>query len=116
MLTFLRTGRLLLRQFTRDDAELLVELGVDPLVIRYITGGIPTSRAEMERDVLPAFLGYYQRFPGYGFWAALETSTGEFLGWFLSWETRRPGHEPNGRAGFCGLNHGFGPIVVRRSC
>jgi RimJ/RimL family protein N-acetyltransferase len=26
--------------------------------------------------------GYYQRFPGYGFWAALEKTTGEFLGWF----------------------------------
>ena len=80
MLTFLETERLLLRQFTRDDADLLVELDSDPRVMRYITGGIPTSRGEIEGDFLPAFLDYYQRFPGYGFWAALEKTTGEFLG------------------------------------
>ena len=70
MLTFLQTERLLLRQFTPDDAELLVEPDSDPRVMRYITGGIPTSRGEIEGDFLPAFLDYYQRFPGYGFWAA----------------------------------------------
>ena len=82
MLTFLETERLVLRQFTIDDADLLVELDSDPRVMRYITGGSPTSRAEIEGDYLPAFLDYYQRFPGYGFWAALEKTTGEFLGWF----------------------------------
>ena len=81
MLTFLETERLLLRQFTPDDAEILVELDSDPRVMRYITGGIPTSRGEIEGDFL-RHLDYYRRFPGYGFWAALEKTTGEFLGWF----------------------------------
>ena len=31
---------------------------------------------------LPAFLAYYERFAGYGFWAAVEKATGQFLGWF----------------------------------
>jgi len=31
---------------------------------------------------LPAFLGYYQRYQAFGFWAAIEKSTGDFLGWF----------------------------------
>ena len=79
MLTFLETERLLLRQFTPDDVELLVELDSDPRVMRYITGGIPTSRGEIEGDFLPAFLGYYQRYPGYGFWAALEKRSGLIL-------------------------------------
>ncbi|MEC5180699.1 GNAT family N-acetyltransferase [Arthrobacter sp. CG_A4] len=82
MLTFLATERLLLRQFTADDVGLLVELDSDPRVMRYITGGTLTSREEIQGDVLPAFLDYYRRFPGYGFWAALEKTTGEFLGWF----------------------------------
>lgn len=56
MLTFLETERLLLRQFTPDDAELLVELDSDPRVMRYITGGIPTPRGEIEGDFLPARL------------------------------------------------------------
>lgn len=82
MRTFLETERLLLRQFTPDDADLLVKLDGDPRVMWFITGGAPTSRAEIEDDVLPAFVDYYQRLPGYGFWAALEKSSGKFLGWF----------------------------------
>jgi RimJ/RimL family protein N-acetyltransferase len=82
MLVFLETERLLLRQFDLQDSDLLVELDGDPRVMRYITGGTPTSRDEVEGEVLPAFLDYYRRFPAYGFWAAIEKSTGEFLGWF----------------------------------
>jgi RimJ/RimL family protein N-acetyltransferase len=82
MQVFLETGRLILRRFTGDDVDLLVELDADPEVMRYINGGEPTSRAEVVDEVLPAFLEYYERYPGYGFWAAVEKSTGEFLGWF----------------------------------
>src|SRR6266576_3576245 len=28
------------------------------------------------------FLDYYERFVGYGFWAAVEKSSGRFVGWF----------------------------------
>jgi len=79
---FLETDRLLLRRFTADDVDNLVELDGDPDVMRFITGGRPTPREEIRDDVLPAFLGYYRRFAGYGFWAAIEKSTGAFLGWF----------------------------------
>jgi RimJ/RimL family protein N-acetyltransferase len=44
--------------------------------------GKPADRAEIENLDLPAFLGYYERFPGYGFWAAIEKTGGAFLGWF----------------------------------
>ena len=50
--------------------------------MRFINGGRPTPRAEIESEVLPAFLGYYERFAGYGFWAAVERTSGQFLGWF----------------------------------
>jgi RimJ/RimL family protein N-acetyltransferase len=79
---FLETDRLLLRRFTEDDVENLVELDGDPEVMRFINGGRPTPRGEIESDVLPAFLDYYERFAGYGFWAAIEKSTGQFVGWF----------------------------------
>lgn len=78
---FLETERLRLRQFTASDAHLLVDLDSDPQVMRYITGGAPTTREEVEQEVLPAFLGYYSRYTGYGFWAVEERSTGKFLGW-----------------------------------
>jgi len=77
---FLETDRLVLRRFTPADVDLLVDLDSDPAVLRYI--GRPRSRDEIETDILPRFLRYYERFPGYGFWAAIEKSTGEFVGWF----------------------------------
>ena len=79
---FLETERLVLRRFTENDVDDLVELDSDADVMRFITGGRPTPRQEIENDVLPAFLSHYERFPGYGFWAAIEKSTGRFLGWF----------------------------------
>jgi len=79
---FLETERLVLRRFTGDDIDHLVELDSDPEVMRFINGGRPTPRDEIENDVLPGFLGYYERYTGYGFWAAVERSTGRFIGWF----------------------------------
>jgi RimJ/RimL family protein N-acetyltransferase len=79
---FLETDRLMLRRFTPADADYLVELDSDPDVMHFITGGRLTPRDEIETDVLPTFLSYYERFAGYGFWAAIEKSTGDFLGWF----------------------------------
>jgi RimJ/RimL family protein N-acetyltransferase len=82
MQVFLETQRLVLRQFTEADADNLVSLDADPDVMRFVTGGVPTSRDQIENEFLPAFLGYYQRYEGFGFWAAVEKATGEFLGWF----------------------------------
>ena len=82
MQIFLKTERLVLRQFTEDDVDNLVELDGDPDVMHFITGGRPTPREEIESDVLPAFLDYYERFAGYGFWAAIEKPSGRFVGWF----------------------------------
>ena len=79
---FLRTERLVLRRFTADDVDLLVELDSDPEVMLYVTGGVVTSREDIVDDFLPAFLSYYDRYEGFGFWAAIERATGEFVGWF----------------------------------
>lgn len=50
--------------------------------MRYINGGRATPRREIEADVLPAFLAYYARGDRWGFWAAVEKATAEFIGWF----------------------------------
>lgn len=78
---FLETERLILRPFTRDDVDLLVELDSDPDVMWYISRGRPTSRKEMESIILPRFLEYYELFEGYGTWATIEKATGQFIGW-----------------------------------
>ena len=82
MQVFLETERLVLRRFTKADVGNLTDLDGDPDVMRFITGGVPTSRDRIENEILPTFLRYYQRFEGYGCWAAIERCTGEFLGWF----------------------------------
>ncbi|CAA9442579.1 MAG: Acetyltransferase, GNAT family [uncultured Rubrobacteraceae bacterium] len=82
MLVFLETERLVLRRFTMADVDDLFDLDGDPEVMHFITGGRTTPSEEIENDVLPAFLSYYEQGDRYGFWAAIEKSTGGFLGWF----------------------------------
>jgi RimJ/RimL family protein N-acetyltransferase len=82
MHVYLETERLILRRFTMDDEDLLFELDNDPDVMLYINGGAPVPREEIVEETLPAFLSYYERFGGYGFWAAIEKESGRFLGWF----------------------------------
>jgi RimJ/RimL family protein N-acetyltransferase len=82
MHVFLETERLVLRRFTMHDVDHLVELDSDPDVMRFINGGKPTTRADIQDDFLPAFLRYYERYDGYGFWAVIEKASGEFIGWF----------------------------------
>jgi RimJ/RimL family protein N-acetyltransferase len=69
----LETQRLLLRPLTMDDVDELVALDSDPEVMRYINGGKPTPRAEME-EVVRESLGHR--------WMAFERSTEAFVGWF----------------------------------
>ena len=75
---------MILRRFTSEDVQLLFELDNDAAVMRYINNGQPVDRAEVV-EALDWWLGYYERYEGYGFWAAIDKSIGsqgEFLGWF----------------------------------
>lgn len=54
--TDLRTGLLVLRGFTGTDLQELAALDVDPQVMYFITGGLPTPPEEVAREVLPTFL------------------------------------------------------------
>ena len=78
----LETDRLFLRRFTETDVDHLFALDNDPEVMRYINGGTPTPRDVIEKSILPGFLHYDDHHPGFGFWAAIEKATGDFLGWF----------------------------------
>ena len=76
----------MLRRFTEADVEHLFSLHNDPDVMRFLNGGKPTSRREIERE-------YRERFAGDGYWAATEKATGDFIGWFCFHPTegRGPG-------------------------
>jgi RimJ/RimL family protein N-acetyltransferase len=79
---YLETERLVLRRLTDADVDNLCNLDSDPAVMRFLNGGTPTPRHVVQSEILPRFLRYYERYDNYGFWAAIEKSSGEFLGWF----------------------------------
>lgn len=78
MEVLLETDRLILRRFTNADFDRSVELDSDPEVTFFITGGVP----EFDGPMLAEWLAQYDRWPGYGTFAAIERSSGMFLGWF----------------------------------
>ncbi|MUL36420.1 GNAT family N-acetyltransferase [Gloeocapsopsis dulcis] len=89
MQVFLETPRLLLRDFTEKDADILYELDSDPDVIRFVNlgvikGGIPSNidYETIKNITLPKWLDYYEQYETYGFWAAIEKLSNEFIGWF----------------------------------
>ncbi|MBD2385749.1 GNAT family N-acetyltransferase [Cylindrospermum sp. FACHB-282] len=84
MKILLETERLILRQFTEDDADNLFELDSDPDVVRFTTNlGQPTEYRIIQTQILPNFFSYYEKYDHYGIWAAIEKSSQEFIGWFL---------------------------------
>ena len=78
----LETERLILRQFTEDDTDNLFELNSDPEVVRF-TPEQPNERSFIQTEMLPKMFAYYEKYDGYGVWAAIEKSSQEFIGWFL---------------------------------
>jgi RimJ/RimL family protein N-acetyltransferase len=83
---------LLLRRFTEADADNLFDLDCDSEVTCFLTGGKPTPREVIRNETLPRLLHYYERFEGFGFWAAIEKSTGVFVGWFEFRTQQNDGH------------------------
>lgn len=84
MKVFLETERLILRQFTEDDANNLFELNSDPEVIRFTPdAGQPNEYAVIQTQTIPKYLAYYEKYDSYGVWAVIEKSSQEFIGWFF---------------------------------
>ncbi|MFO0848175.1 MAG: GNAT family N-acetyltransferase [Gemmataceae bacterium] len=82
MSVLLTTPRLTLRRFTEADAQLLFDLDRDPDVTRYTEPGHVTLD-EYAAKIRGQFRTYYAAHPARGFFAAIETATGEFVGWFV---------------------------------
>jgi RimJ/RimL family protein N-acetyltransferase len=75
-MVLLETSRLILREFDESDVDNLYALDSDPGVMRFINGGRPTPREEIEAEVLPEILR------SGGKWAAIERAASGFVGWF----------------------------------
>jgi len=80
---YLETKRMILRDFIPEDADLLVDLDSDPMVMKFINGGKPTPKDYVVETVMPRLMSYYENTDGLGLWAALLKPDLEFMGWFL---------------------------------
>lgn len=89
------TERLLIREWAPHDLDALVEVSSDPLVVRYITGGVPLTREQTAEQI--ACL------------VALQESHG-WTRWALELANPKPG-EPSGAVGFCGPGCTFAPEI-----
>jgi len=78
---FLETERMVLRQFTPDDVDAILALDSDPAVRTFVEDGQPVDRDEVI-DSIDHWMGYYRRSEIFGFWAAIDKGSGQFLGWF----------------------------------
>jgi hypothetical protein len=73
----LRTERLVMRRFTRDDVAIIVELDSDPDVTRFVGLTEPTTPAVVESRILPNTLASYDRHPAHGYWATIAACGSE---------------------------------------
>jgi [ribosomal protein S5]-alanine N-acetyltransferase len=80
---FLETDRLILRNLTQDDVDNLVRLDSDSEVMRFINGGIATTREAITNEFLPYATSYYNKSKNLGFWAIIERQNQEFIGWIF---------------------------------
>lgn len=78
---WLQSLRIDLREFTRDDFDDLFRLDSDPRVMKYINGGKPSTRKDVEA-ALSRVARYYRSWYGLGVWRASRRDNGEFIGWY----------------------------------
>jgi [ribosomal protein S5]-alanine N-acetyltransferase len=79
MKIFAETERLILREIVSDDAEAFFEMDADPEVHRFL-GNNPVKTIEQTKEAIQRIRSQYDTF-NIGRWAAIEKSSGRFVGW-----------------------------------
>ena len=81
--TYLETQRLRLRELTPDETDIFFDIDSDPEVMKYLSGGKPSSRELCEKAVQRTY-AYYEKYQHkFGLWIAEEKETSDYIGWFL---------------------------------
>jgi ribosomal-protein-alanine N-acetyltransferase len=73
------TPRLLLRQFTEEDAPLILQLNSDPEIVKYVHEPVLTNEEQAKKILLDIILPQYKN--NLGRWAIHTKSSNEFIGW-----------------------------------
>jgi len=72
--------RLLLRQFTEEDAPLIFQLNSDPEVIKYVHEPLLTSEDQARKIIVDVIMPQYKN--NLGRWAIHLKENNQFLGWY----------------------------------
>jgi len=73
------TSRLILRQFTIEDAPLILQLNSDPEVVKYVHEPALTTEEDAQKILLNNILPQYKN--DLGRWAVHIKDNMEFIGW-----------------------------------
>ena len=73
------TPRLILRQFTEDDAPLILELNSDPEIVKYVHEPTLQTEEQAKKIIIDIILPQYKNNPGR--WAIHTKDNNEFIGW-----------------------------------
>lgn len=77
------SSRLSYRLMDANDIEPLFQLDQDPAVMRFISGGVPTSKEQIESVFIPRMESYRSLDKGWGLWQVNVTQTDDYIGWIL---------------------------------
>jgi len=73
------TRRLILGQFTEDDARLILDLNSDPEIVKYVHEPVLTTDDQAKKIIADIILPQYKN--NLGRWATYTKSNNEFIGW-----------------------------------
>ena len=73
------TPRLLLRQFTENDAPLILQLNSDPEIVKYIHEPVLKTEEQARKIIVDVILPQHKN--NLGRWATYTKSDNEFIGW-----------------------------------
>ena len=73
------TPRLILGQFTEDDAALILDLNSDPEIVKYVHEPVLTSEEQAKKIIIDIILPQYKN--NLGRWATYTKDNNEFIGW-----------------------------------
>jgi RimJ/RimL family protein N-acetyltransferase len=82
-MNIISSARLSYKLMTKEDGELLFQLDQDPEVMRFITGGNPSSMEQINNILVPRMESYSNEQKGWGLWQVNISSSNEYIGWIL---------------------------------
>ena len=106
MRIFVETERLILREILPSDVDGMFELDSDPLVHKYLGNAPIQTIAQAKKGIEFIRKQYVER--GIGRWAAIEKSTGDFIGW-SGLKLNIKGEEFNDKVNFYDVGYRFIP-------